>query len=76
MHLRDKGGFVGRTRRLLGTPIPSRAYIVWGPVQNDVSDGPPFGATLTEDLDRFKGARSLSRSRIKGRKVPVHFLRD
>ncbi len=37
---------------------PSRVYIVWGPVQNDVADGPLFGPTLTDRVDPFKGGRS------------------
>ncbi len=33
-------------------------HLVEGPVQHDVADGPPFGATLTYRVDRFNGGRS------------------
>ncbi len=36
-------------------------YAIKSTEQNDVADGPPFGATLTEDLDPFKGARPISK---------------
>ncbi len=36
----------------------------WSPVQNEMADGPPFGPTLTEDLDPFKRARSTGFIRI------------
>ena len=43
-------------------------------MQHDVADGHPFSPTLTEDLDRFKGARSVIVSRNLYLHNPPGFL--